>query len=196
MRATPNALGFFQLLGWLEWILLLAVVVGIGIVVILVTAKAGRRSGRQEGGEAGPELPYIPRGALFTPAERSFLAALETALGPAWRVYGKVRLADVLDVGPGLAPAARTRAFNRIAAKHVDFVLCDAATLDVLAVVELDDRSHAAARRQQRDAFLEQACAAAPLPLLRIPAQASYSIEALREQLRVGSAVEPPATTG
>ena len=41
---------------------------------------------------------------------------------------------------------------NRVAQKSLDFLLCDPATLRPLVAVELDDATHGAERRQQRDA--------------------------------------------
>jgi len=55
-------------------------------------------------------LPYQKEAFLFTPAERSFLAVLEPALGNQFRVLGKVRVADVIRVKPGLSGSARQQA--------------------------------------------------------------------------------------
>jgi hypothetical protein len=66
--------------------------------------------------------------------------------------------------------------FSRIARKYVDFVLCDLASMQVLAGVELDDASHARADRQERDAFVEEVFATAGLPLLRFPVRAGYAL--------------------
>jgi len=58
---------------------------------------------------------------------------------------------------------------NRIDRKHVDFLLCDPATMRPLLGVELDDASHQRRDREQRDRLMEQAFAAAELPLARGP---------------------------
>lgn len=85
---------------------------------------------------------YERKLALFTPAEKSLLASLEKVLERKYRVFGKVRVADVLSVRKSSDRRAWRRAFNRISSKHVDFVLCDQKTLMIVAAVELDDRSH------------------------------------------------------
>ena len=70
---------------------------------------------------------------------------LQQAVGERVAMCAKVRLADVFFVaGPNENAAAR----NRIAAKHVDFLLCDPATMRPLAGIELDDASHARPDRQ------------------------------------------------
>ncbi len=57
--------------------------------------------------------------------------------------------------------------FRKIAAKHVDFVICDQ-ELHVLFVIELDDASHDTRDARQRDHFKDMAFAAAKIPLKRI----------------------------
>lgn len=131
-----------------------------------------------------PKLPtYIAQDSLFTPAERNFMLVLEEAAGSGCRVYGKVRLADVLKVRSGMEPKKWRAAFNKICAKHVDFVVCDAETLEVLCVVELDDSSHAREDRTARDVFFDEALKDAEIPLMRVKARASYNPSLVREQL-------------
>lgn len=127
--------------------------------------------------------PYRREPTLFTPAERSFLGVLEQALQGQSRVFGKVRLGDVITVKPGLDRSARQRALNRILQKHLDFVLCDPQDLSVQLVIELDDSSHQAARRQARDAFLDKAMAAADVRILHFPAKRDYSVQDIREAI-------------
>lgn len=122
-------------------------------------------------GRAADAFPYVRAGALFTPAEAIFLHALHSAVGPELLVFGKVRLADLLQPREGLPRQRFFQALNRITGKHADFVLCDRDTLQPLVAIELDDRSHARADRQARDRFVEGAFAAAGLPLLRYAVQ-------------------------
>lgn len=126
-------------------------------------------------------LPYQKEPYLFTPAERSFLGVLEAALGNQFRVLGKVRLADVIRVKPGLSGSARQQAFNRIQSKHLDFVACDAKDLAVKFVIELDDSSHQQSSRHARDEFVDKALAAAGVPVFHFPAKRTYSIQDIRE---------------
>lgn len=161
------------------------------ILIIVVAMMLGRFSGGRRGtgrSTAAHGFPYRRRKSLFTPAERSFLGVLEREVEGRYRVFGKVRLADLLEVF-GAAANERAAAFNRISAKHVDFVLCREGDLSVVAAIELDDASHAAPARQGRDAFLADACRAAGLPLLRFPVKASYTVAEVRTAL---AALEEP----
>ena len=128
-------------------------------------------------------FPFQSRGKLFSPAERSFLGVLDQIVGESYRVFGKVRLADIIKTKPGLTASARQTAFNQISSKHLDFVVCNPADLSIQFVVELDDSSHKKQSRQNRDVFLEEALAAAGIRLFRFPAKKSYSIKEIRNTI-------------
>jgi hypothetical protein len=132
--------------------------------------------------------PYQSGGPLFSAAERSFLGVLDSAVGPEYRVFGKVRVADVASVRSGLGNAARQGALNRIAAKHFDFVVCRATDMAVVAAIELNDRSHASQRAQARDDLLANVCRAIQLPLLTVAAKPAYAIPELQAQFHAAIA--------
>ena len=120
--------------------------------------------------------PYLWLNALFTPAERSFFGVLSQAVGNDVLIFGKVRVADVLTPPKSTDRGVWQNAFNKISAKHFDFVLCRKDDLTFLCAIELDDRSHNSAKTQIRDAFLEEACQSADFPLIRFPAKSGYQI--------------------
>jgi len=126
---------------------------------------------------------YESRGNLFTPAERSFLGVLEQALDSRYRVFGKVRLGDLIKPVKGLAAGKRTTALNRVNQKHVDFVVCTSNELALVGVLELDDRSHGREERAGRDDLVDQALAMAGIPVLRFPAKKGYSVQEVRASL-------------
>ena len=168
----------------MEWFPLF-ILVAVAILGLSLLARLRRQPTR---------LPYRLQPALFSPAERSFLGALEQALGDELRIFGKVRVADVVKVDGVRDRSARQRAFNRIQAKHFDFLLCRPDDLSVVAAIELDDRSHGTHKRKERDDFLRGVCEAAGLPLLNIPAQRSYSVAELRRQVSTVASLTPSVT--
>jgi hypothetical protein len=123
---------------------------------------------------AGGGSACYRRPTLFTPTERSILGVLERELPPGVRVFGKVRLADIFGVKAGRERGARQSTLNRIDCKHVDFLLVRAADLVPLAGIELDDRSHEAEDRRQRDAFVDTVSAGTGLRLLHVAVQERY----------------------
>lgn len=126
--------------------------------------------------------PYERLNTLFSPAERSFYGVLKQAVGDEALVFGKVRVADVLTPKKGERGVWQT-AFNKISAKHFDFIICNKDDLSFVCGIELDDRSHNSAKTKVRDAFLEEACQSADFPLIRFPAKAAYKISEIREAL-------------
>ncbi|TVQ29411.1 MAG: DUF2726 domain-containing protein [Wenzhouxiangella sp.] len=132
-----------------------------------------------------PQQPVAYRlTELLSPAERSFFGVLTQAAGEDWRVFAKVRIADVLTPQKGLSRSRWQSAFNAISAKHFDFVLCDPADCAVKLAVELDDKSHAKANRRKRDRLVEAACESGGLPLLRVRAARAYQIAEIRNQIQ------------
>lgn len=163
------------------WLILIAILL-VAFVLALVAATSKSET-----------YPYVKQGVLFSKAERSFLGVLDQAVGADYRIFGKVRIGDVLGTRKGLDKSRSTSARNRIRSKHFDFVLCDKRDLSVVCAIELDDKSHKQRERKERDDFINSACKAASLPLVRIPAQAGYAMAEVRSEILVaiGGRSEP-----
>ena len=137
----------------------------------------------------------MPAKTLFSAAERSFLGVLDSAVGAEYRVFGKVRVADIAAIKPGLGASASQGALNRIALKHFDYVVCRADDLTVVCAVELNDKSHAGQRARARDDLLQRVCQAIGLPLLVIPAKQAYELQHVRSQFHSAIALRGPEET-
>jgi hypothetical protein len=157
---------------------ILVIVVLVLVLAAIVVSKAKSGSGSIVG------FPYQRAPDLFSAAERSFLGVLDQAASPEYRVFGKVRIADLAALKPGLSASARQGALNRVASKHFDFVVCRVSDLSVLCAVELNDKSHGSQRAQARDEFVVGVCRAIGLPLLQVRAQRSYAVGEFRAQLQ------------
>jgi hypothetical protein len=174
----------------MDWIWIAAIVVAIFIIVTI--ASKGKEKTKRI-------ILFRQRDALFTAAERSFLGVLDQASAGRYRVFGKVRIADVIAPAKGLDKSTWTSVFNRIKAKHFDFVLCDSQTLKVKAVIELNDKSHTSRRRVERDELVGRACADAGLALRMVKAKRSYSLEAVKhvvDEIEIDLRVEPDGELG
>jgi hypothetical protein len=126
-------------------------------------------------------LPYKSRRALLSRGEAAFYFALRAAIRGRFLIAFKVRLADLITCAKGAWEAGFG---HLIARQHLDFVLCDARSTEVVLAIELDDRSHALRRRKDRDDFVNKALAAAGISLVRIRAAARYDTTA------IGAAIE------
>ena len=131
-------------------------------------------------GKAKNDLPYRLRDDFLSPAELSFYRVLEQAVGDQFKVNTKVRIGDLLFVPRHEGSQGFT---NKIDRKHVDFLLCDPTTVRPLLVIELDDASHNRPDRQERDRFVDQAFAAAGLPILHVKAKRAYSVADIKTQV-------------
>ena len=155
---------------------------------MVVFAMGGLRGG----GRAGYQ-----RGRFLTSNEKSFLMTLDAALGRNYRAFAQVRLAELANPTLGAHPASRRQALNGVMAKSVDFVICDILTLDPVAAIEVDDRSHLLPERQQRDAFVNAVFLEIGLPLMRVNARRAYSVDELRTLCaRAGLFTPPPRMEG
>ncbi len=150
-------------------LVVVAVAIVAGVLLLGLLAKGSARS------------PYRKEDYLLTAAERAFFSVLGQAVDDDLYIFAKVRLSDLLCVSQGVKD--RQAHFNRIQSKHVDFVLCDKATTGTRLLIELDDSSHKSAKRQSRDAFLDEALRGAGLPILHVTARRSYAVAELRQQI-------------
>ena len=129
------------------------------------------------------DYPYFKNSFLLTPAEISFKHILKIAVGESYEINTKVRLADLISVHKGLQKPDWSRAFNLIKAKHIDFVLVDKETTEILCAIELDDTSHDHPDSKKRDVFKDKALASARLPLLRFKALHTYRSIEVKEKI-------------
>jgi len=143
-------------------------------------------------GEHAAPPPYRVRDDLLSPPEAVVFRLLQSAAGGRAIVCPKVSLGDLFyPVTQDKRAALSAR--NRIDRKHVDFLLCDPATLRPLGAIELDDSSHARADRRARDEWVDHAFASAGLPLVRMRARAAYTRQEVEGSLAQIVAGRPAA---
>jgi hypothetical protein len=82
---------------------------------------------------------------------------------------------DIIEVNSGLEKKEAYGYRSRIKSRHIDFVICDRDTLEILMCIELDDRSHNTKKAKEADAFKDKALKDAGVTLIRIPASSAYS---------------------
>lgn len=110
---------------------------------------------------------------LLTPAEMVFFNFLSQNLDAEnFHVATKVRLADVFNcVSKGRLFQV---GFNKIRAKHFDFVIVSRKDSKILLAIELDDRTHNQTKAKKNDVFKNELCVDAGLKLVRVPVRRSY----------------------
>lgn len=126
----------------------LVVVAGAGAVALaLLKAKLA-------GG--GGEAKFKPK-PLLTPNEMEFLGRLEAA-APELRIFAQVAMGALMEPA---VPRADRKAYYRLrgmfSQKIVDFVAQRRSDGEIVAVIELDDRTHDADKDARRDEMLKSA---------------------------------------
>lgn len=107
-------------------------------------------------------LPYEKTG-LLTPYEYKFYNFIkDEAEKLNYIICPKVRLADICK-----STDKEIKHFNKISAKHLDFLICDK-NLKPIFVIELDDKSHLSAKAKANDEFKNKVLNKIGLPLKRI----------------------------
>jgi hypothetical protein len=126
----------------LSWVHVLGALVALGAFVAVLIFLAPRRS-------------YVGR-PILTANELEFWRRLIKAL-PEYTVLTQVSMSALIEpaVHPGHRRFRELR--NRFAQKYVDYVVCDQVSLQVVAIIELDDRTHDPIKDAARDAMLNEA---------------------------------------
>ncbi|MEJ2040517.1 MAG: DUF2726 domain-containing protein [Desulfosarcinaceae bacterium] len=120
---------------------------------------------------------------MLSPAERSLLEVLEKSLGGGFRVFSKIRLADVVEVKKGLSQSAARRAVSAISANYVDFLICGASDLSIRCAIRLEDLTHNTSQGDPSGLFVNKVLEASQIPLLRVKPRSSYSISEITRLL-------------
>ena len=97
-------------------------------------------------------------------------------------MLAQVSLRQLLWFPPGQQGIQSWR--NKVAARTIDFVVCDVATLRRLVAIELDEPSHAHPDRQTRDDEVQAILTAAGLPWFCVLTSRNYDTRELEASLR------------
>jgi hypothetical protein len=137
------------------------------------------------------DFPYKTRDDFLSPAEMSFYLTLRGCVSEWGDVCPKVNLGDLF-YAVSKNFGEKQSYTNRINRKHVDFLICDKITTKPLLGIELDDKSHNLASRQERDTFVENVFKVANLTLVRIPVRSAYNPKELNTYLLQMAGVKNP----
>lgn len=128
------------------------IIAGLGIgAVSLAVLKA------KLAGQGGRTAGKFTAKRLLSANELEFISRLESA-APELRFHAQVSMGAVLDPA---VPRSNRKAYMSIrgmfAQKIIDFVAQDKRSGDIVAIIELDDRTHNDAKDAKRDAMLSNA---------------------------------------
>jgi len=147
-------------------LVLIIVVAIIAALVPLLKAKSGKTG------------TFRARKFLLTKTEMSFYNALLLYLPKDRHVMAKVGLKEIIETISS-DKQQRSGDWGRIKSKHIDFVLIDSSTSQIISCIELDDSSHNTEAAKRGDGIKNDSLKSAGVRLIRIRASASYSKEQL-----------------
>lgn len=151
-----------------NFIIGLIVIIGLAVLVFVISAlyymnKKSKATQNQQPKPTEEEqeepitdgvYPYTLNKRIFSPKEGYFyrdVRPIADKLGLI--VFTKMRLADLLEVPKGTKDY--TKWFNRIKAKHIDFIFVDK-EYHIRLLVEVDDPTHNRPDRQARDEAVDE----------------------------------------
>jgi very-short-patch-repair endonuclease len=121
--------------------------------------------------------PDYQKRKLLTDTEFKFYNELKKIIPADQIILTKIRLADLIK-------QKNFSDFRRISQKHVDFVLAQNATLDIVGIIELDDHTHQKQHRIKRDQFVNAALNSAGIPITHIKVEKIYNKQLLTNQIQ------------
>ena len=117
--------------------------------------------------------PYIMKDNLMTSAERTLFRLVDSsinsklaAISKRVLLFPKVRIADFIDIKPEFN--GNKKLLYKIAYKHVDYLVCDSITFNILCAIELDDFYHTKSDKVSRDSFVNDLMNKCKIPLFRV----------------------------
>ncbi len=144
----------------------------VSIIIVVLIVLWMRYAGRPARGLYQPAK-------LMSAAERDFYLQLQRACPAGLVLLAKIRLADLVTIPASLRGKERFRIFAPLAQKHVDYVVWNPATNNVVKIIELNDSSHHLMERRQRDIYIRNVLESAGLSLIFVVLKRNYSASEL-----------------
>ena len=161
-------------------VMLAVIIVAAIFLAVIAAASSKKKTG------AKTEYKYTRKTPL-TEVEQKMYWKLVTGL-PNHVVLAQVELSRCIDAKGGVG------AHNTISGKSLDFVICNKA-LEIVAGIEIDDKSHSRPDRQKSDATKNSAMEKAGIKLIRWPATELPSSSQILETFPTAEIFTPEQTT-
>lgn len=147
------------------------IVVIILALLLYITSIISKKTNSTDSNEV---IYYGLKESILTKAEIHFYNSLRLYVQKNTIILSKVSLNDLFYIKKGVGKDYM-KYFNKIAKKHVDFLICDSDTLAPLYAIELDDSSHNSSKRKERDIFVDKLYNHAGLELIHIKVKFEYT---------------------
>jgi hypothetical protein len=153
----------------------------VGFLFLILILKYVSSRGSASSVSSKKVYHYRAKSSLMTNAENEFFNMLMDAIGARYFVFPQVHLSAILD--HNVKGQNWKAAFRSINGKSVDYVICDKTSRKPLIAIELDDYTHNAEDRKQRDIEVERILGEARIHLLRFTNYKTISRDEIRRQI-------------
>ena len=128
-------------------------------------------------------LTYERNMTILTGSERAFINVFEPILSHKYRLFAKIRLADLIDIQhtPGHSIPSDVKA--KIHATTVSFVICKMEDHSIVGIIDIEDKNRRGDEGDMPDDFIDLAAAEAGLPINRIPSKSHYDQHEIAKDL-------------
>ena len=158
------------------FVLVVVIALGVGVFLVWQSKRAGAGDGVVDA------TVKFKSKTLMTANELEFLTRLEEAV-PEWRFHAQVAMGAILDPAvPRQDAKAYFRARGMFSQKIVDFVAQSRADGQIMAIIELDDKTHNIDKDSKRDGMLT----GAGYRVVRYPSNAKPISQRIRADLLAG----------
>lgn len=108
---------------------------------------------------------------VMNESEQELFTNLQNTLGDGYTVLTNARLEDFVEINEQVVAENEkmTDLRNRIKSHYADFLICDRFSTKPLLAIELDDKSHYDAERQERDKYIDDLYKTIDLPIKHFP---------------------------
>lgn len=164
------------------------------ILVILLIVYVTLKNMRSSSNSSSSGIPninfsnyYYKKKYIFSKNELNFYYQLNNIITKYnLMVFSKIRLADLIEIK---RTREKTKYFNKIKSKHIDYVILKH-NGEILLCIELDDITHFRDNRKNRDIFINKLFYDLALPLYRYNINNYYGFEKLENFIKNSVNVE------
>ncbi len=130
-----------------------------------------------EVGEGEPEFPYKVKKKFLSESENSLYKTLTQWKEGQVLVFPKVSLGEILFVNLN-DRSSRTKYYNKIDRKNIDFLICDINTMKPVCGVDLEG-----SRNKQMEEFVKKVFESAGLNYIKFEQKKRYDLNEVKEKL-------------
>ena len=122
-------------------------------------------------------LTYESNLSILSGPERAFINTIEPILSTNYKIFPKVRLADIIEIRHKTGLDSQDETMNKINTTTVSFLLCYAADLKIAGIIDIEEKDRIGDDKDISYDFIETAAAEAGIPFARVISKLHYDTD-------------------